>query len=162
MIEKVNREEKTSSKISLTEDEYIDVNLKKIYADNGGKIAFVTRNNRHGNANTLSELTELFQQHNLAEVKATRSILTSFGEEVCKVGGWIKYLELQTKINQEKKEKIKEIEDLEIELAKSNIEANRLNAKIAKQNRKDNRFNRAFLIINAVFAAINILIAILQ
>ncbi|WP_139249772.1 hypothetical protein [Mariniphaga anaerophila] len=43
---------------------------------------------------------------------------------------------------------------LEIKLAKSNIEANEL------QKRYSN-FNKTFLILNAVFAAINILIAIL-
>jgi hypothetical protein len=53
-------------------------------------------------------------------------------------------------------------EQLEIELAKSNIEANKLNAKNAEQNKKDSRFNKIFQIINAVFAAINIAIAILQ
>jgi len=59
-------------------------------------------------------------------------------------------------------EKLKEERSLQIQLAKSNIEANKLNAINSAQNKKDRSFNKTFLIVNAIFALINILIAILK
>ena len=57
---------------------------------------------------------------------------------------------------------INEEKELQIELAKSNIEANKINAKNAEQNRKNRRLNIIFFIINAILAAINAIAAIIQ
>ena len=77
-------------------------------------------------------------------------------------GSLSKYFSITAESKAQEQAKIETKEQLEIELAKSNIEANKLNAKIAEQNRKDSRLNKIFWIINAVFAVINIAIAILQ
>lgn len=91
-----------------------------------------------------------------------KATLLPSGERACESNGWIEYLKIKRQIDTLKQFSQAQKEDLEIELAKSNIEANKLNARIANQNEKDRKRNRIFLIINAVFAIINILIAALQ
>jgi hypothetical protein len=76
-------------------------------------------------------------------------MLTPTGNIAAKIG-IEKYL---NDLNEEKK--------LQIELAKSNIEANRLNAENAIQNKKYRQLNIIFFIVNSIFAIVNILIAIL-
>ena len=56
---------------------------------------------------------------------------------------------------------LEEERKLQIELAKSNIDANKLNAENAMQNKKDRQLNIIFFIVNSIFAIVNILIAIL-
>ena len=91
MLIRVSTEEKPSSKIVFTEDEFIDENLKRIDENNGVYIEFVSRVNGFVNQARLNELSELFKRYDLAYIKSTESTLTSFGERVCKDGGWIKH-----------------------------------------------------------------------
>jgi len=92
----------------------------------------------------------------------TAKITPETKEIIDSYGSLSKYLNIVAESNTIEQVKIDTKEQLETDLAKSNIEANKLNAKIAELNRKDSRLNKIFLIINAVFAVINIAIAILQ
>ena len=53
-------------------------------------------------------------------------------------------------------------EDLEIKLAKSNLQANKINKKIAKKNTANEKFNRISTIINIIIGALNIGLLIWQ
>jgi hypothetical protein len=162
MSEKVIKTEEPTSKIMLSEDEFIDENLKRLCANNGGKIEFVSRENGYVDKYKLDDLIELFHRYDLADIKATKSTLTSFGEKVCKDGGWIKYWQIKRQVETLKHFNQTEKENLEIELAKSNIEANKLNDKIAKQNDKDRQANKIAMWINIAIGIINIGLITLQ
>lgn len=162
MIIGVSAEEKPLSKIVFTEDEFIDENLRRICENNGGQIEFTSRENGFVNQARLNEISELFDKHDLADIKPTKSILSSFGEKVCKEGGWIKYLDLKRQTEICKNLMQNEKENLEIELAKSNIEANKINAEVAKQNAKDRQANKIAKLINIVVGIINLGLIILQ
>lgn len=162
MIKRVSPEEKPLSKIVFTEDEFIDENLKRICENNGGQIEFTSRENGFVNQARLNEISELFDKHDLADIKPTKSTLTSFGEKVCKEGGWLKYLQIKRQIETLKHFNQTEKENLEIELAKSNIEANKLNAKNAKHNDKDRQSNKIAMWINIAIGIINIGLITLQ
>lgn len=52
--------------------------------------------------------------------------------------------------------------NLEIELAKSNLEANKLNKEIAKRNSESEKFNKRISIFNFIFVILNFFILIWQ
>lgn len=149
-------------KPELSYDEWIDANMKNICSHKSGRVEYVNRRNKSPNKYETEKISHELALLDLADADAMSARLRSFGEKVCNAGGWLKYLEIIRQVDTLKEFNQIQKENLEVELAKSNIEANKLNAKIAEQNRNDSRFNRTFLIINGVFAAINILIAILQ
>lgn len=98
----------------------------------------------------------------LIERHGDRISLTEIGKDIISKGGWLAHLDRLVESKAKQQIKLDQRELLETELAKSNIEANKLNAKIAEQNRKDRRLNKIFLIINVVFMALNMLVAVLQ
>jgi len=102
------------------------------------------------------------EKRNLITIKDFLCFITEFGFNIANNGGWNKYL-----IETEKAEKLlneqKTIkEKLEIDLAKSNIEANKLNEKIATQNKKNEKQNRISTWINIGIGIINIGLLIWQ
>lgn len=147
-------------------DEIIEINLNLLGNSNDRfvmKFEFVDMN-----GNVLGDedrFAEYLVQKGLIRIEPSsrqRCDLTDTGYGIFKSGGWIAHLNRVAESKAQQQIKLDQREQLETELAKSNIEANKLNAKIAEQNRIDRGLNKIFLIINAFFAVINIAIAILQ
>ena len=88
--------------------------------------------------------------------------LSTRGYEILTIGGWLKYItdNENEKIETENRNKLKE--NLEIDLAKSNLKANELNKKIAKQNAKNEKKNRISTWVNIGIGIINIGLLIWQ
>jgi hypothetical protein len=96
---------------------------------------------------TLEEIEELFAEiknhnKNIADVRISEYACLILPDGRTKSfinnGGFAKITELEN----EKELKLSEKETLEIDLAKSNLEANKLNKKIAKQNTENENKNR--------------------
>jgi hypothetical protein len=86
----------------------------------------------------------LVEKTNIVHIK-----IKPFGVKICDNGGWLKYLET---INQEHKNQ-HDKEQLEIDLAKSNIKSNRINIRFSK-------FNFWFTIINIIITISALCVAI--
>jgi len=97
-----------------------------------------------------------------SNLNRTAKITPETKEIIKTYGSLSKHFDIIAESKAQEQAKIDTKEQLDTELAKSNIETNKLNAKNTEQNRKDSVFNKIFLIINVVFMAVNILIAILQ
>ncbi len=116
----------------------------------------------------MCQIDDFPENREIFNVMLSRGILHNLGGgvlhtndlsyKICKRGGWLKHLEIEEKIESEKEDK----EKLEIELAKSNIKANKLNAKIAEQNKKDKRSNKIAMWINISIGIINLAAIIWQ
>lgn len=111
------------------------------------------------------ELTSKFNGDKFADEMVSRNlirkmdslcIVEEYGLEIYKYGGWKKYV--ADKIEHEKQltKKQEEKEVLEINLTKSNLEANKLNKKIAKTNKKNEKRNRISTYINIIIGITNI------
>lgn len=85
-----------------------------------------------------------------------RCDLTKLGLEVFNSGGWKKYLEANKLLQEKELAESKYREKLEIELAESNLEANKLNKKIAKHNQRNEKKNLIATWINVGIGLINI------
>lgn len=160
MVEKVISPESKDPRIEVNYDDWVDKNFKIVCESKGVTHEYL---NRYGYPTNNYEFNEVVKSlTNLAAINYNSSHLTNLGEIVKSVGGWLKYLEIEEERKRIEEERRKVKDQVELNLAISNIEANKLNVKNAEQNIKDSRFNKIFLIINAVFAALNILVAILQ
>ena len=141
-------------------DELIDKNLNLLFESKTNSVMRIDFTDLNGKqireSKRLAEIMDSKGLINLEYSKKYRCDLTEFGFEVCNYGGWLKYL--KDKANQEKQteSEIKEREEIELKLAKSNLEANKLNKRIAKQNEKNEKTNRITTWINVVIGIINI------
>lgn len=141
-------------------DELIDKNLKIIFDTDKKSVMrteFVELNDRK--LYESQRLAEIMDEKNLIKLeysKKYRCDLTEFGLEVSQNGGWLEYLKNKAKTDKKLKEEIKKRDELEYELAKSNIEANKLNQKIAKQNAKNEKSNKIATWVNVAIGIINI------
>jgi len=92
---------------------------------------------------------------NVADARIGRDISSiqanGLTEKFLEQGGFTE-IEKQEKL---KEQKIKEREDLEFDLAKSNLESNKLNKEIAKKNAKNEKSNRFTTWINITIGLIN-------
>lgn len=109
---------------------------------------------------TLEEIEELFAEiknhnKNIADVRISEYACLIIPDGRTKSfinnGGFAKIAELEN----EKELKLSEKETLEIDLAKSNLEANKLNKKIAKQNTENEKKNRFSTWVNIGIGFIN-------
>lgn len=99
---------------------------------------------------------------NLEYTKKYRCDLTEFGFEVCNYGGWLKYIKDKSEQEQQSESENKEKEEIEFKLAKSNLEANKLNKRIAKRNEKNEKSNQISTWINIVIGIVNVGLLIWQ
>lgn len=102
------------------------------------------------------------ENHGLIDWDVERVHLTEFGENVIKHGNWLSVQEKQKKREEEISNSAKEKERLELDLAKSNLEANRINAIEAKRNQRDRKHNRITTWINIAIGILNFGILIWQ
>lgn len=91
-----------------------------------------------------------------------RIILSARAYEIINYGGWVKHIiDIENKkIELDNRNIIKE--NLEIALAKSNLEANKLNKKIADRNKKNEKQNRISTWINIGIGIINVCLLVWQ
>ena len=144
-------------------DELIDINLKIVFNSANQSTFIFSFKNIDGKpiitetaAERVAEYMEEFGLIKLERTKRKRADLDTFGLSVMKEGGWLEHLKLE-KERLEKKEqeknkyekKIKEKEEVELRLALSNIEANKLNAKVAKRNKYST-------LVNIIIGALNL------
>jgi hypothetical protein len=116
---------------------------------------------------TEEEIEELFTEirdhnKNIADVRISEYACLIIPDGRTKTfinnGGFVKIAELET----EKELKLSEKESLEIDLAKSNLEANKLNQEVAERNAKSEKFNKRLSIFNFIFIILNFCILIWQ
>ena len=88
--------------------------------------------------------------------------LSTRAYEIINIGGWLKYITDIENENIETENRNKLKENLEIDLAKSNLEANELNRKIAKQNKENEKKNRVSTWANIIIGLLNFLALIWQ
>lgn len=138
-------------------NELIDVNLKLIFESKEQSLLRFSLIDIDGNKNNDSEnLARILEQERLIDIRVNNCLLSKFGREVSNNGGWIKHLETKDLLNQNLKEKNELKEQLEFDIAKSNLKANKLNKKIAEQNAKNEKSNIIATWINVVVGIINI------
>ena len=147
-------------------NELIEVNLKLLSEVNRNSMFFDDFVDCEGNELHNTFRTDFFasemEKRNLISITNYICFITEFGLNIVERGGWNKYL-IETKKEEKALQEQKSIRDkLELDLAKSNLEANELNRKIAKQNKENERKNRVSTWINVGIGFINILLLIWQ
>ena len=141
-------------------DESIDRNLKLVFESNNHSIfrhEFVDEKGRR--LKQPARFSDLLESKGLIDVEASqrkRCDLTEFGFKVSEMGGWLEYLRAKVEHDNQIETQNREKEDLELNLAKSNLEANKLNKKIAKRNEKNERKNMITTWINIGIGIINV------
>jgi hypothetical protein len=144
----------------------IDINLNLIANSRDGKLFrtdFIDENKRR--LRDSKRFAEILAKKNLVDLEPTKEMrcdITEFGFEIANNGGWLSFLEQKKKKDELAKREREEKEKIQLELAKSNLEANELNKAIAKRNAKDQKNNRIATWINIGIGAINIGILIYQ
>ena len=147
-------------------DELIDQNLNLLIESKTNSVMRIDFTDLNGKQIRESKrFAEIMDSKGLIKLEYSMKYkcdLTEFGFEVCNYGGWLKYI--KDKSNQEKQTKSenKEREEIEFKLAKSNLEANKLNKRIAKQNEKNEKKNRITTWLNIAIGIINVGLLIWQ
>jgi hypothetical protein len=140
-------------------NELIEVNLKLLYEVNNNSLFFDDFVDCDGNELYATFRVDHFasemKNRSLITIKDSLCIITEFGFNIVNNGGWLKHL-----IEIEKVEKIsleqKNIKDqLELDLAKSNLEANKLNRDIAERNTKNEKKNQITTWVNIIIGILN-------
>jgi hypothetical protein len=147
-------------------DDLIEINLNLIYNANRNEIFSHEFVDIHGEKLTQKSRGIKFQKEleneGLIRTDDTLCTITKKGFEIAKSGGWKNHLtELSEAIIKQEQQK-NEKDNLEHELAISNIEANKLNKKIAKRNEKNEKNNRIATWINIGIGIINISLLLWQ
>lgn len=141
-------------------NELIDINLKLIFDEESKSLfrnEFKDENGR--DIHNSERIAEIMDRKGLIELEASkryRCDLTEFGHEVISAGGWLEYLRFSRKLEEQELQASKRKEQLELELTKSNIEANELNKRIAEQNTKNEKKNRIAMWVNIIIGVINV------
>ena len=147
-------------------NELIDINLKLLAETKGGKlfrIDFIDENGKR--LQDSKRFAEILVKRNLIDLEPTKEMrcdITEYGFNIVKNGGWLNYINEKIKEQEKLKKENEEKENLEFELAKSNLEANKLNEKIAEQNAKNEKNNRIATWINVIIGITNIGLLIWQ
>ncbi|WP_445721626.1 hypothetical protein [Flavobacterium sp.] len=145
----------------------IDINLKIISESDKNSdfqlTHFVNINGKRLDSKNESEkFGELMEREGLIKVNGEFCSLEKLGLQAYNYGGWTKFLTDQENRENEIELKQREKENLELKLAKSNLEANKVNKKNAKSNEKNERKNRITTWINIIMGILNIGLLLLQ
>lgn len=110
-VQKVEPERNKRRKLSY--DEWIDENLKRICEHKNGRIVYVNRMNQPPDKYEVEKLIDELYSLDLADADRLDADLLKKGEEACRAGGWIGYLNQKGKDTEVKPksflEKIKSI-----------------------------------------------------
>jgi hypothetical protein len=97
-----------------------------------------------------------------SNLNRTAIITPETKEIIDRDGSLSKYRSINAESKAQEQAKVDMKEQLETELAKSNIEANKLNAKIAEQNSQNESKNRIAMWVNISIGALNIVLIAIQ
>jgi len=120
----VTKDHNPNKKPELSYDEWIDSNLKNICSHKNGRVEYVNRKNESPNKYETKEIINKLDLHDLADADALSATLRPLGEQVCNLGGWLKYLELKKENELKEKEEESEIKQLNkkvLKLQKQNL-----------------------------------------
>ncbi|WP_395043117.1 hypothetical protein [Flavobacterium sp.] len=141
-------------------NEFIEINLNLLYKADDNKMYSTDFLNINGDRLTAKYLGLEYQveleDEGLIRTNETLCKITPKGFEIAKNGGWKKYLAEENIANEIANEQKLIKDKLELDLAKSNLEANKLNKKIAKQNEKNEKNNKIATWVNIGIGLINI------
>lgn len=148
-------------------NELIEINLARIANAHNYSLFrtdFVNENGRsmHSTSERLADFMESKGLINIEPTKRFRCDLTEFGLAVSQNGGWKKYLEVSEMLHENERIENDYKSKLELALAESNLEANKLNKKIAEQNQENEKKNQISTWINIGIGIINIGLLIWQ
>ena len=144
-------------------DEIIDKNLKLIFESKSqSSIRLYDLENKSYNNNDTKRLAKIMQDKELVFAADRKCDIAPLGLIVSKEGGWLTHLANKAKIGTEQQTKVDTKEQLETDLAKSNIEANKLNAKIAEQNSQNESKNRIAMWVNISVGVVNTVLLAIQ
>ena len=119
MAEQVNPENNNSNnRNELNYNEWIDANMKNICNHKNGRISYVNRRNKSPNKVETNKIIQELSLLDLADANALSATLRPFGEKICKIGGWLKYLELKNEDELKEREEESEIKILNKEILK--------------------------------------------
>ncbi|WP_164905503.1 hypothetical protein [Flavobacterium sufflavum] len=91
-------------------NEIIDINLELIFQSKSQSLKFSEFKDKNGKKlGKIMELFQLMENENLIRIESNKCILTDFGKDIAKNGGWFKHLE-----KKKEKEKIKTVETKKI------------------------------------------------
>lgn len=89
---------------TLTENEWIDINLKNVAEKQYGKVKFINRNGQSANNHQAKAVIEKLKEEKLADLNLAGGELMERGEKIIsEYGGWLKYKEHQEKEDSENK-----------------------------------------------------------
>lgn len=139
-------------------DDLIEYNLKHLFESPNHFCWIMEMKDLNGQPLYESEkLARMMQSKGLLDIDNERGDLSEFGFNIATNGGWKAYLkekkEFDQKIANEKTEK----ERIELELAKSNIEANELNKKVERRNKRETIINIILGFLNLTILAWQVL-----
>lgn len=144
-------------------NELIEINLNYLLTQQRfSSFRFRDLNNRPFADFDNKQLANFMIKEGLISLNGQNFTLTPTGLFIAKNGGWIKHLDDEDKLIAEKQSKIDARQQLETELAKSSIDANKLNEKIAEQNFKDKKSNKITTWINIIIGILNLGLLVLQ
>lgn len=84
-------------------NEIIDINLELIFQSQSQSLKFSEFKDKNGKKlGKIMELFHLMENENLIKIENNKCVLTEFGKDIAKNGGWFKHLE-----KKKEKEKIK-------------------------------------------------------
>ena len=147
-------------------NELIEVNLKLLSETDRNCLFADNFEDTEGNELNNTFRPDLFAsemaKRDLISIKDSLCIISEFGLEIVKNGGWKKHLTEIKNLEQKTLEQNRIKDKLELDLAKSNLEANKLNKSIAKQNAKNEKQNKISTWINIAIGIINIALLVWQ
>ncbi len=144
-------------------NELIEMNLNYLFTEpNFSSFRFRDLNNRLLIDLYNKQLINFMIKEGLITLNGQNFTLTPSGLFIAENGGWMKHLDDEAKLIAEKQSKIDARQQLETELAKSNIDANKLNKKIAEQNFKDKKSNKITTWTNIIIWILNLGLLVLQ
>lgn len=119
MIEKINtKNNNLNNKNELSYDEWLDTNMKNICNHKSGRISYINRNNKSPDKYDTEKIINELALLDLANADFMSATLRPLGEQVCKIGGWLKYLELKNENELKEREEENEIKQLNREILK--------------------------------------------
>ena len=148
-------------------NELIEINLNRI-AESRNRSLF--RNDfvdekGHSMHHLSQRLADFMESKGLVTVEPTQRMrcdLTELGWNIIQSGGWKQVLEASEILKEKEILENDYKAKLEIELAESNLQANKLNKKIARQNQDNERKNQIATWINVGIGFVNVALLIWQ
>lgn len=136
-VQKIIPEDKNTNKNEeMNYDVWIDVNMKNICNKGRDRIEYISTKNRPTNKDETQKLIDELIKLDLAYANALSATLTRKGEEVCKAGGWIEYLRIETERKNLQINSQKGKDNLELEFKQLQVESLKYQKTIRERDNK--------------------------